>query len=757
MTAKVDSSSPVELTHGQSTGAPAVSTSNPKISKFGAKAGFVIPKNKLSGSLVPIFRGGSKADAGTDVKEESSKQVQRKTKWGADLTQDAAVRKGRALAYQTRVEQITQQLKSGAMEIEDDQGSQSPKQDPSQQSATNHDGQQDKKFELLELEKREIIGEILRLNPSYKAPPEYKPLLKEGKVAIPVKAYPGYNFIGLLLGPESNTQKRLEEETGAKIRVYGTKANTNDKREITQSDATGPQGSYEELYVNVSADTYEKVDAAVSLIELLVTPVSGNAVVDSKNSTPVADVNQFAARPTSVSPQSGQQQFQQQYSAPWFPNARSNSALGFFPLSATNNPVRFPPHNVPYAQPRTPLPLVNRPQLPFQPMQQHPPNQVISPQHQAMPGQQPPLLYPSVSTQSNSQPPLIGPMPPPRPTPVNSSGWSSSPSVVQLQRPNTQMTPQPFNPHIRPQQASLPPQNMPSNLIRPPSNFASFSPVTPLSGPSPVLSSFGSSVQRPITPLTSIPPNINIPSSSVPAPAAAQARALSQSMVSLTRPPVPIPTSSNGALPVSAPKPLRPISGDFTFQPLRAQVPGSPTTGKPSPLPLAAPQPPSFRPAAQNLGQIPILPSPSPTPFSTNLSLSPVLPTSYFPANSVNAQPPPRFPFPNSNTGQLRPMAPANQMGPPSFSPGPRVPPSVNPMPARPPNYFQPHQTQLPLSNQPSGLVIPRSSGGNQVYDPFSPTSISSARPQQGGEGLKAQKQDTDAEYEDLMASVGVK
>lgn len=32
--------------------------------------------------------------------------------------------------------------------------------------------------------------------------------------------------------------------------------------------------SYEELHVHVSADTYEKVDAAVALIELLITPVS---------------------------------------------------------------------------------------------------------------------------------------------------------------------------------------------------------------------------------------------------------------------------------------------------------------------------------------------------------------------------------------------------------------------------------------------------------------------------------------------------
>lgn len=88
---------------------------------------------------------------------------------------------------------------------------------------------------------------------------------------LQIKAYPGYNFTVLLLGPESNTQKRLEEvctvilyscyflsfkklihdklslsyfllvlgsntyifylnqETGAKIRVYGTKKDIGGK------------------------------------------------------------------------------------------------------------------------------------------------------------------------------------------------------------------------------------------------------------------------------------------------------------------------------------------------------------------------------------------------------------------------------------------------------------------------------------------------------------------------------------------------
>lgn len=102
MSTEVEQASRVE--HGVQTNVTSTSsaapTSSPKISKFAAKSGFVIPKNKLSGSLVPAFRGSKKPGGSDPISEESSKQTQRKTKWGPDMTQDAAVRKGLAAAYQ---------------------------------------------------------------------------------------------------------------------------------------------------------------------------------------------------------------------------------------------------------------------------------------------------------------------------------------------------------------------------------------------------------------------------------------------------------------------------------------------------------------------------------------------------------------------------------------------------------------------------------------------------------------------------------
>lgn len=53
---------------------------------------------------------------------------------------------------------------------------------------------------------QEIITELIKRNPSYKPPPDYRPEKKSRKLRIPVDEYPGYNFIGLIIGPRGNTQ-----------------------------------------------------------------------------------------------------------------------------------------------------------------------------------------------------------------------------------------------------------------------------------------------------------------------------------------------------------------------------------------------------------------------------------------------------------------------------------------------------------------------------------------------------------------------
>ncbi|AES71884.2 RNA-binding KH domain protein [Medicago truncatula] len=283
MTAKFDLTSASEP-HKMSGATSTTPSSNQKLSKFGAKSGFVIPKNKLLGSLVPIIRGAKKDGVTGVVNEESSKQIERKSRWGPDPTQDAFVRKAKVLALQIRVDQISKMLESENPEIVDTQNSPLEDENPGASKAGSQINS--KKSEMLELEKREAIGEILKLDPSYKPPPGFKPLLKEDNVPLPVQEYPGYKFVGLIYGTEGDNQKRLEKETGTKIKIHGTKADTGEKGEI--KPGTDVQCGYQEMHVNISADSFDKVDAAISIIELLISSVTGNSAAGSTPSLSVS-------------------------------------------------------------------------------------------------------------------------------------------------------------------------------------------------------------------------------------------------------------------------------------------------------------------------------------------------------------------------------------------------------------------------------------------------------------------------------------
>lgn len=73
--------------------------------------------------------------------------------------------------------------------------------------------------------------------------------LKE-RVLIPVKQYPKFNFVGKILGPQGNTIKRLQEETGAKISVLG-KGSMRDK-----AKEEGLRKGGEPKYAHLSMDLH---------------------------------------------------------------------------------------------------------------------------------------------------------------------------------------------------------------------------------------------------------------------------------------------------------------------------------------------------------------------------------------------------------------------------------------------------------------------------------------------------------------------
>jgi len=82
-------------------------------------------------------------------------------------------------------------------------------------------------------------------------------------VFIPWRENPDVNFVGLIIGPRGNTQKRMERETGCKISIRG-------KGGAKEKAKRGPQpGDDEDLHVFIQGDTPDRVEQTAQLIEKL--------------------------------------------------------------------------------------------------------------------------------------------------------------------------------------------------------------------------------------------------------------------------------------------------------------------------------------------------------------------------------------------------------------------------------------------------------------------------------------------------------
>lgn len=180
---------------GQSEEEAALSTAYAKPEPAAAKApfSFVIPKNKSavpagSNALAIVPVGGQKPGFPglPGVPDDGKPARPRNSKWGPDPLHNHIVRKGRSLALQIRIGQISTQLELGNLDQEDNDAYRSPSPPP----VYDTDGQrlntrEARKKEQLDSEKREAVAECISLDPLYKPPPGYRPVLKEAKLYIP--------------------------------------------------------------------------------------------------------------------------------------------------------------------------------------------------------------------------------------------------------------------------------------------------------------------------------------------------------------------------------------------------------------------------------------------------------------------------------------------------------------------------------------------------------------------------------------------
>lgn len=203
----------------------------------------------------------------------------------------------------------------------------------------------------------------------------------------------------------------------------------------------------------------------------------------------------------------------------------------------------------------------------------------------------------------------------------------------------------------------------------------------------------------------------------------------------------------------AAPSTHRPNFGDFTFQPQQPQA--SQNFSGPR-VQTPVPQPTSFRPPIHDPQPVtPVLLRPS---MGLQTARPQGGPSSiHFPGD------PSRFPlFPVVGP------TPVPQMAPRNMNPAAHLPDLAGSFPSRPGNPIEAQRTFHGQMNQPprhhfihGPSAFPGrpalGPGGRQIYDPFSPTSAPNPPQQQGGIPAIGKRQENDPEYEDLMASVGVK
>ncbi|ESQ50749.1 hypothetical protein EUTSA_v10022568mg [Eutrema salsugineum] len=176
-------------------------------------------------------------------------------------------------ALNSRLLEISRMLQSGVTLDDRPEGQRSPSPEPVYDNmGIRINTREYRARERLNRERQEIISQIIKKNPAFKPPADYRPPKLQKKLFIPMKDFPGYNFIGLIIGPRGNTQKRMERETGAKIVIRG-KGSVKEGRLQQKKDLKYDPSENEDLHVLVEAETQEALEAAAGMVEKLLQPV----------------------------------------------------------------------------------------------------------------------------------------------------------------------------------------------------------------------------------------------------------------------------------------------------------------------------------------------------------------------------------------------------------------------------------------------------------------------------------------------------
>lgn len=180
-----------------------------------------------------------------------------------------------AYVLRFRIEEISQQIRAGDSAKHTD-SSRSPSPPPEYDSSGRRVNTRQHRFrQRLDEERQALIGAAMNTIPGYHAPCDFRGLqyrLVTEKVYIPVKDFPGVNFIGQILGPRGRSLTDMNDQSGANIAIRG-------KGSVKEGRAGQPHGhrsayttvtitddQQEPLHCLIRADTQEKVNHAKRLV-----------------------------------------------------------------------------------------------------------------------------------------------------------------------------------------------------------------------------------------------------------------------------------------------------------------------------------------------------------------------------------------------------------------------------------------------------------------------------------------------------------
>jgi len=177
------------------------------------------------------------------------------------------------LSTRVRIEELTRKIHMNDVDLDffkEREASPEPIYDNNGKRINTRDGRAKNKL----LEERQVLVEIaLTMDPNFRPPADYTStaIKKFKKIYIPIEKFPEYNFIGLIIGPRGNTQKRMEKETGCKIAIRG-KGSIKEGKSKKDSSQPNP-GDDDKLHVLITADNDVQLEKAARMIQDLLVPV----------------------------------------------------------------------------------------------------------------------------------------------------------------------------------------------------------------------------------------------------------------------------------------------------------------------------------------------------------------------------------------------------------------------------------------------------------------------------------------------------